>query len=69
MKVYNLIGQEVATLVNDEIGAGSYNVRWSGRDEIGQLVGSGIYFFKLLATPMDAQSLPFSQVRKMILMK
>ncbi|MBI1806058.1 MAG: carboxypeptidase regulatory-like domain-containing protein [Ignavibacteria bacterium] len=69
MKIYNLIGQEVAVLVNNTVEPGTYTVRWNGRDGNGRLVGSGIYFVKFLATPTDGYSSSYSQVRKMIMMK
>ena len=47
---YNLSGQKVGTLVNEHKKAGYYTVKWDGRDETGNKVASGIYFYRL-ATP------------------
>lgn len=61
--VYNLIGQEVRTLVDVATQpAGGYEVEWDGQDNLGNAVGSGVYFYKLITR---AQAL----TRKMILMK
>jgi hypothetical protein len=60
--VYNLLGQEVKTLFNGEIKAGSYNVTWNGLDNYGNHVSSGIYF-------MSLESESFRAVRKMNLLK
>ncbi len=60
--VYNLLGQEVKTLFNKEIQAGSYNASWNGQDNYGNQVSSGIYFLTL-----ESQS--FRATKKMILMK
>jgi len=62
LRVFNLIGQEVATLVNAAQEAGVYRVRWNGANQLGQRVASGIYLFRLKAGD-------FTMTRKMILMK
>jgi serine protease len=62
LMVYNLLGQEVARLVDGFRNAGSYEVTWDGRNDSGSSVSSGIYFYKLEAGENSA-------VRKMLLMK
>jgi len=57
LKVYDVLGKEIATLVNDEKPAGSYEVEFSA---IG--LPSGIYFYKL-------QAGNFIETKKMVLMK
>jgi hypothetical protein len=57
LRVYNAIGQEVATLVNGKMPAGQHSVTWDARN-----VPSGLYFYKLEAGT-------FSQTRKMVVMK
>ncbi|MFQ6675734.1 MAG: T9SS type A sorting domain-containing protein [Fidelibacterota bacterium] len=44
ISIYNLLGQEVVTLVNEKKVAGYYQVTWNGRDDGGRQVSSGIYF-------------------------
>jgi len=62
MRVYDVLGNEVATLVNEEKPAGSYEVEFSvGQNSILSL-SSGIYFYQL-------QAGSFIQTRKMVLMK
>lgn len=60
--VYNIAGQRVATLVDGKQPAGHHLVRWSGKDDTGLALASGIYFARL-----DAED--FSQTRKLILLK
>jgi hypothetical protein len=60
--VFNILGQQVKTLVNGEMKAGSYTATWNGKDEFGKSVASGIYFYRL-----ESQS--FNSTKKMILMK
>jgi hypothetical protein len=60
--IYDLMGKEVKTLVNDTKKVGQYQVKWSGTDDSGQSVSGGIYFYKL-------QAGDFIQTRKMVLMR
>ena len=46
LAIYNLLGQEVRTLVRERQAPGRYTVQWSGRDDRGVSVSSGIYFYK-----------------------
>ncbi|KQC08747.1 MAG: hypothetical protein APR54_04250 [Candidatus Cloacimonas sp. SDB] len=45
--IYNIKGQKVKALVNNEIDKGEHNVIWNGADESGKSVSSGVYFYKL----------------------
>ncbi len=47
LKVYNILGQEVRTLVAGEQRAGNYQVKWEGKDNFSQDVSSGIYLYRL----------------------
>jgi hypothetical protein len=60
--VFNILGQQVKTLVNGEMKAGSYTATWNGKDEFGTSVASGIYFYRF-------ESKSFNSTKKMILMK
>jgi hypothetical protein len=64
LKVFNLIGQEVATIVSGELEAGkhSYTI---GKEKLG--MSSGVYFYRLQARGSEAQS--FVATRKLILLK
>jgi len=61
IKVYDILGREVATLVNEEKPAGSYEVEFNPASSI-KNPASGIYFYKLCASE-------FSETKKMILLK
>jgi flagellar hook assembly protein FlgD len=63
LRIYNLLGQEVRTLVDEVQAAGSYTVRWDGKDNREVAVVSGIYLYQLR---IDAQLVG---VRRMILAK
>jgi len=47
--VFNLLGQEIATLVNAVQSAGTHSVNWNGFNNFGQKVSSGIYLYRLTA--------------------
>jgi len=49
LDVYNLTGQRVTTLLRGLRTAGTYQVRWDGRDAGGQSLASGIYLYRLRA--------------------
>jgi hypothetical protein len=60
--VFNILGQQIRTLVNGEMKPGKYTATWNGKDEFGTNVASGIYFYRF-----ESQS--FNSTKKMILMK
>ena len=45
--VYDLLGRRVRTLVEETQSPGAYEVGWDGRDDAGQPVASGTYFYRL----------------------
>lgn len=47
--VYNINGEKVAELVNNELAPGTYNISWNGKNDAGEFTASGIYFYKLKA--------------------
>jgi hypothetical protein len=49
VRVYNMLGQEVATLVNGFQKAGEQSVEWHGTNNFGQAVASGLYIYRLQA--------------------
>ena len=60
--IYNSLGQVVKRLVNAPQSAGNYEVRWTGRDDYGNSVASGIYYYQL-------KSGQNTSVQKMILIR
>jgi len=62
LTVYNILGEEVRTLINRKIEPGVRTIVWDGRDDSGQLVGSGIYFYHF-------QAEGFAKTMKMVLMR
>jgi hypothetical protein len=66
IEIYNMLGQKVRTLVNNEIyQPGVYdNIIWNARDDRGNQVANGIYYMVFSARNFD-----FRQVRKLVFMK
>ncbi len=62
IKIYDILGREVRTLVNRKLDAGSYEELWDGKNDYGIPVSSGLYLIR-----MQAES--FMNVKKMILLK
>jgi hypothetical protein len=62
ISVYNVLGQEVTTLLNKEQDYGYHTVTWNGTDRIGKQVASGVYFARLTTKN-------FSQTKKMLMLK
>ncbi|MDE2999110.1 MAG: cohesin domain-containing protein [Gemmatimonadota bacterium] len=50
LRIYNLLGQEVRTLVRERQRAGRYTAQWSGNDNRGVPVSSGVYFYQVTVT-------------------
>ena len=47
LAVYNITGQKIKLLVNEEQAPNIYQVGWDGRDDYGRDAGSGVYFYEL----------------------
>ena len=64
LKIYNILGAEVATLINEELQPGSYKIEFNGSN-----FASGIYFYKLEALAGNSSTGNFVDTKKMILLK
>ena len=62
LEIFDMLGQRVRTLVQEQLSAGSYRVLWDGRNEQGLRVGSGVYLYRL-------RTGSFTQIRRMLLLK
>lgn len=67
LEVYNVLGQHVRVLKNELQQIGSYSVEWDGKDDAGQYVASGMYFYKI-SVINNGEKL-FTHTKKMVLMK
>lgn len=62
IRIYNILGQEVKTLINEEHSAGLYRINWKGDDNKGNKVTSGTYLYRVTAGSKV-------QTKKMVLLK
>jgi hypothetical protein len=60
--LYDILGREVATLVNQKQNPGNYEIKWDGLSASGGQVPSGVYFYKLQANE-------YTKTKKMILLR
>lgn len=60
--IFNVLGQRVRTLIDEDLAAGAYATDWDGNDDSGRKLASGVYLYRL-------QAGEFSETRKMTLLK
>lgn len=63
ISIYNIKGQRVKNLVQQDMEKGEHQIVWEGKNEEGQTVSSGVYFYKLL---VDGKA---EDMRKCLLLK
>jgi hypothetical protein len=66
-EVYNILGQRVATLVNEVLPAGYHTIEWNGTGSNSQHLSSGVYFLRLAASGDNGRK--FNEVRKLMMLK
>ena len=62
VSIFNIMGQKVATLVNGNMDAGIYHIKWNGLSDKGIALPSGMYFYEM-------KSLEYQYVKKLVLVK
>ncbi len=62
LEIFNIKGQNIRTLVHENLPTGEHIVSWDGKSDTGQPSGSGVYFYRFRADNIN-------QLRKMILLK
>jgi arabinogalactan endo-1,4-beta-galactosidase len=60
--VYNLLGQKIRTLIDEERNAGEFSIPWLGNDDAGRKVVSGVYFIRMIVGSI-------SKTQKIVLVK
>jgi hypothetical protein len=69
IRIYNVLGQEVRTLVNGIQGAGMHSIVWNSTNDAGKMMSSGVYFYRVEVTPITGKRSLLNEVRKMVLLK
>jgi hypothetical protein len=62
LKILNVLGQEIKTLVDEEKEAGYFTVHWDGKNNFGEEVAGGVYFYRLITND-------FVNSKKMLLIR
>ena len=62
LTIYNILGQKVRVLVDEYQSVGNKSAKWDGKDDQGQEVTSGVYFYRI-------QAGDFEETKRMILVK
>lgn len=62
LMIYNITGQQIRTLISDNMEAGFHKVRWNGMNDLNQSVATGVYFYQLTAGDFHA-------TKKMVILK
>jgi len=68
IEIYNILGQKVITLINENKPAGYYDIQWDGLSQNGAKVASGIYIYRMTAETVDSGE-NFSQNKRMVMLK
>ena len=55
LTIYNLFGQKIRELVNEEKQQGTHSVSWDGRDENGSMATNGLYFCRVVTNEKETQ--------------
>ena len=66
VRVFDMLGREVATLASGFHSTGSYITTWNATNAFGQVMSSGIYMYRLEASPVDGTA-PYVMAKKMVL--
>jgi photosystem II stability/assembly factor-like uncharacterized protein len=62
IKIYDMLGREINTLVNSEMSAGAHSVNWNGENALREKVATGVYLYSIITNK-------FTQTKKMVLLK
>ena len=68
LEIYDLLGKKITTLSNDIIySAGNHSLVWNGKNELGDILSTGVYFLRIEAISNSEKT--YSASRKMIMLK
>lgn len=68
VQIYNHLGQVVRMLAEEEFAAGWHNLSWDGRNQGGELVATGVYFYRVNVSNQSGATI-FSETRRMTFLK
>jgi subtilisin family serine protease len=68
IKIFNVLGQEVRTVINAQQGAGKPTVLWNAKNDSGNELPSGVYFARFTATPTSGGAV-YRETARLILLR
>jgi hypothetical protein len=73
VEIFNTVGQRIRLVSSHVQGPGRLTVMWNGRDDQGQAMVSGVYFYKVTASAVENkesdQQIQFQETKKMLFVK
>ncbi|MCK4426879.1 MAG: T9SS type A sorting domain-containing protein [candidate division Zixibacteria bacterium] len=70
LNIYDILGRKVRTLVSEHVSSGYKSVLWDGRNDAGNDVASGIYFYQLKVENLASGGVgDFTETKKLVLLK
>lgn len=69
LSIFNVVGQKIRTLVDEQKEPGYHSVQWDSKDGFGNEVASGIYVYRIYVRPDNAGSKPFESLKKLTLLR
>lgn len=68
VQIFNILGQKIRVLADEEMPVGRHQLHWNGRDDWGQNVAGGVYFYRLSVKSLQDGREVWNQMKKMVLM-
>jgi len=69
LSIFNVRGQQVRKVMESEVGPGDFAARWDGKDDSGEPVSSGSYYYRLTLTKPGTQEVVLQMSKKMVLLR
>ena len=74
VEIFNVVGRRIRLLMNAQVqGRGSMQLIWDGHDDLGKMVGSGIYLYRITAFSVGSENsrghILFQDMKKMLFVK
>ena len=70
VEIFNVMGHRIRKIGSKIQGPGQAQMLWDGRDEKGELMGTGVYFYRIMAFAIkNNANILFQQTKKMLLVK
>lgn len=67
IEIFNILGQRITVLAQQNQPAGSFELQWDGKNDAGFPVASGHYYYRIMAKPSGGEM--FSDIKKMLFIK